>query len=49
MLGETEQRKHQDREIVPISSLHFISGGLEDALGMHPELTLREGCTKSSA
>jgi len=29
--------------------LHFISGWLEGALGMHPWLTSRERCTKSPA
>jgi len=29
--------------------LHFISGMLEGALGMHPGLTSRKRCTKSPA
>jgi len=49
-LGRREQKKHQDREIAPINLLlHFMSGGLEGALGVHPGLTSREHCTKSTA
>jgi len=39
------QKNHQDQEIASIS-LHFISGGLEGALGMYPGLTSRECCAR---
>jgi len=49
IFGGKGVKEHQDREIAPISLPPFISGGVEGALGMHPELISRERCTKSPA